>query len=155
MAGGHERRQQNLTRASGNVTGRMTADLDSFFHPRTVVVLGASDTPNKPTSAMTRKIRAWSEQFGAAFFPVNPNREQVDGLPCFASINDVPDDIDLAVILTGNAVQSFEAVVERKPKFAVIFAGVRRGRHGRRAQRPGRGTRRGFGERPRSRDAGG
>src|SRR5436190_650564 len=100
----------------------MAADLDSFFHPRTVVVLGASDTPNKPTSAMTRKIRAWSEQFGAAFFPVNPNREQVDGLPCFASINDVPDDIDLAVILTGNAVQSFEAVVERKPKFAVIFA---------------------------------
>jgi len=100
----------------------MAAELDSFFHPRTVVVLGASDTPNKPTSAMTRKIRAWSEQFGAAFFPVNPNREQVDGLPCFASMNDVPDDIDLAVILTGNAVQSFEAVVERKPKFAVIFA---------------------------------
>src|SRR5204863_4502304 len=107
----------NLTRTSGNVLAAMAsdpaADLDTFFRPRTVAVLGASDTPNKPTSAMTRKIRAWSEQFGAAFFPVNPNREQVDGLPCFASINDVPDDIDLAVILTGNAVQSFEAVVER------------------------------------------
>ena len=50
-------------------------DLDTFFRPRSVAVLGASDTPNKPTSAMTRKIRAWSEQFGAAFHPVNPNRD--------------------------------------------------------------------------------
>ena len=100
----------------------MAADLDSFFHPRTVAVLGASDTPNKPTSAMTRKIRAWSEQFGADFYPVNPNREQVDGLPCFPSIDEVPGDIDLAVILTGNAVDAFEAIIERQPKFAVIFA---------------------------------
>src|SRR3954463_10421049 len=100
----------------------MAAARDSFFHPRTVLVLGASDTPNKPTSAMTRKIRAWSEQFGAAFHPVNPNRESVDGVPCFRSIDEVPGDIDLAVILTGNAVEAFETVVEKKPKFAVIFA---------------------------------
>src|SRR5436190_1189748 len=58
----------------------MTPDLDTFFRPRSVAVLGASDTPNKPTSAMTRKIRAWSEQFGATFHPVNPNRDSVDGL---------------------------------------------------------------------------
>src|SRR4051812_35123756 len=97
-------------------------DLDTFFTPRSVVVLGASDTPNKPTSAMTRKIRAWAEQSGASFHPVNPNRESVDGLACFASIDDVPGDIDLAVILTPNAVEAFESVVGRHPKFAVIFA---------------------------------
>jgi acyl-CoA synthetase (NDP forming) len=100
----------------------MAAALDTFFRPRTVAVLGASDTPNKPTAAMTRKIRAWSEQFGAEFHPVNPNRDSVDGVPCFRSIDEVPGDIDLAVILTGNAIESFEAVVEKKPKFAVIFA---------------------------------
>src|SRR3954468_5347369 len=100
----------------------MAADLDTFFGPRTVACAGASDTPNKPTSAMTRKIRAWSEQFGAAFHPVNPNRESVDGVPCFRSMEEVPGDIDLAVILTGNAVEAFAAVVEKKPKFAVIFA---------------------------------
>src|SRR3954469_24661706 len=100
----------------------MAADLDSFFHPRSVAVLGASDTPNKPTSAMTRKIRAWSEQFGAAFHPVNPNRESVDGVPCHQSIDDVPGEVDLAVILTGNAIEAFESVLDKKPKFAVIFA---------------------------------
>ena len=97
-------------------------DLDTFFRPRSVVVLGASDTPNKPTSAMTRKIRAWSDQFGAAFHPVNPNRETVDGIPCFQSIGDVPGEVDLAIILTGNAVDAFESVLVKKPKFAVIFA---------------------------------
>jgi acyl-CoA synthetase (NDP forming) len=97
-------------------------DLDRFFRPRSVVVLGASDTPNKPTSAMTRKIRAWADQFGATFHPVNPNRDEVDGVPCVPSIEDVHGDIDLAVILTGNAVEAFESVVERKPRFAVIFA---------------------------------
>src|SRR4051794_22494267 len=97
-------------------------DLDTFFRPRSVAVLGASDTPNKPTSAMTRKIRAWSEQFGAAFHPVNPNRDAVDGVPCVSSIDDVPGEVDLAVILTGNAVEAFESVLDKKPKFAVIFA---------------------------------
>src|SRR4051794_2764714 len=71
---------------------------------------------------MTRKIRAWSEQFGAAFHPVNPNRDAVDGVPCVSSIDDVPGEIDLAVILTGNAVEAFESVLDKKPKFAVIFA---------------------------------
>src|SRR5438105_15049158 len=100
----------------------MGLDRDTFFPPRSVAVLGASDTPNKPTSAMTRKIRAWSEQFGATFHPVNPNRDSVDGLACVASIEEVPGEIDLAVILTGNAIESFEAVLDKKPKFAVIFA---------------------------------
>ena len=97
-------------------------DLDRFFRPRAVAVLGASDTPNKPTSAMTRKIRAWSEQFGATFHPVNPNRDTVDGLACVPSIDDVEGEIDLAVILTGNAVDAFEDVLRKQPKFAVIFA---------------------------------
>jgi acyl-CoA synthetase (NDP forming) len=97
-------------------------DLDTFFRPRSVAVLGASDTPGKPTSAMTRKIKQWAEHFGATIHPVNPNRDEVYGLPCQASIDEVEGDIDLAVILTGNAVEAFESVLDKKPRFAVIFA---------------------------------
>ena len=108
------------------MTGRPVAlrdlDLDRFFRPRSLAIIGASDTTGKPTAAMTRKIRAWSEQFGAAFYPVNPNRASVDGVPCYASIADVPEDVDVAVILTGDATLAFEAVLDKKPAFAVIFA---------------------------------
>ena len=109
-----------------DVTGRPVAlrelDLDLFFRPRSVAVVGASDTPAKPTSAMTRKIKAWADHFGATIHPVNPNRDTVYDLPCHRSISDVPGEVDLAVILTGNAIESFEAVLDKKPKFAVIFA---------------------------------
>ncbi len=44
------------------------------------------------------------------------------GHPCYRTINDVPGDIDLAIILTGRAVEAFEEVLARKAKFAVIFA---------------------------------
>ena len=102
----------NLTRASGNVPGVSTSsglrdlDLDTFFRPRSVAVIGASDAPGKPTAAMTRKIKQWADHFGATIHPVNPNRDEVYGLPCHASIDDVDGDIDLAVILAGNAVEA-------------------------------------------------
>ena len=54
--------------------------------------------------------------------PVNPNRDTIDGRPCLSSIDDVPDDIDLAVILVGDAVDAFEEVLAKEPRFAVIFA---------------------------------
>lgn len=109
-----------------DVTGRPTqlrdVDLASFFRPRTVAVIGASDTERKPNTAMWRKLRAWGETFGATVVPVNPNRETLDGLTCYKSIGDVPGEIDLAAILTGNAVEVLEDVIDRKVAYAVVFA---------------------------------
>jgi acetate---CoA ligase (ADP-forming) len=109
-----------------DVTGRPVAlrplDLDTFFRPSSVAVLGASETQGRPAAAMTRRIKAKAEEWGAAFFPVNPNRDSIDGVKCFDSVDEIPGDVDLAVILTGDAVTSFEAVLDKKPKFAVIFA---------------------------------
>jgi acyl-CoA synthetase (NDP forming) len=109
-----------------DVTGRpvelRSVDLDTFFHPRSVAVVGASDTPGRPNTVMTRKIRDWAEHAGASIYPVNPNRTEVDGLPSVASVLDVPVDVDLAAILVGEAVDALEEAVEKKARFAVIFA---------------------------------
>jgi acyl-CoA synthetase (NDP forming) len=109
-----------------DVTGRpvelRSVDLDTFFHPRSVAVVGASDTPGRPNTVMTRKIRDWAEHAGASIYPVNPNRTEVDGLPSVPSILDVPVDVDLAAILVGEAVDALEEAVEKKARFAVIFA---------------------------------
>jgi acyl-CoA synthetase (NDP forming) len=109
-----------------DVTGRPVrlrdVDLDRFFRPRTVAVIGASDTPLRPNTAMTTKIRAWAEQAGATIYPVNPNRDEVDGLPCARSLLDVPADIDLAIILTGEPLDALQQAIEKKARFAVIFA---------------------------------
>jgi acyl-CoA synthetase (NDP forming) len=108
------------------VTGRPLAlrdvDLDTFLHPRSVAVIGASETPRKPNTAMTARLAAWARANDADFFPVHPVYETVLGARCYPSIHDVPGDIDLAVILTGQAVDAYEEVVARKARFAVIFA---------------------------------
>ena len=109
-----------------DVTGRPTqlrdVDLDGFFRPRTMAVIGASDTPRKPNTAMWRKLRTWGETFGATVYPVNPTRETLDDVPCYKSIDDVPGDIDLAAILVGDAVGTLQQVIDRKVAFAVVFA---------------------------------
>jgi acyl-CoA synthetase (NDP forming) len=109
-----------------DVTGRplelRDVDLDAFLHPKTIALIGASEASRKPNTAMTKKFEAWAKANGATFYPVHPNYETVLGHQVYKSIFDIPGDIDLAIILTGKAVDTFEEVLARKAKFAVIFA---------------------------------
>ena len=109
-----------------DITGRPVAlrpiDLDLFFRPRTVAVIGASDTPKRPNTAMYEKIKRWAEAAGAAVYPVNPNRETIDGATCYSSILDVPSDIDLAAILVGDPIDVLPEIIDKKVRFAVVFA---------------------------------
>jgi acyl-CoA synthetase (NDP forming) len=107
---------------SGRPLGLRDVDLETFLHPKTIALIGASEQSAKPNTAMTRKFDAWARKHGAAFYPVHPNYDTVLGHPCFKSLADVPGDLDLAIILTGSAVDTFEEVLARKAKFAVIFA---------------------------------
>ena len=108
---------------SGRPTELRRLDLDRFFGPSSLLVLGASDTQGKPNAALTRKLRAWAAAQGAAVYLVNPNRDAVDGEPCYRSVSDVPaDSVDVAVILTGDAFEGFRAVQAKSPGFAVVFA---------------------------------
>jgi acetate---CoA ligase (ADP-forming) len=107
---------------SGRALELRDVDLDRFLHPRSVAVIGASDASRKPNTAMTRKIKAWADHHGATFYPVHPKYQTVAGERCYQTVFDVPGDIDLAVILTGKAVDTFEEVLQRKAAFAVIFA---------------------------------
>jgi acyl-CoA synthetase (NDP forming) len=116
------------SKESRDVSGRLLAlrdvDLDVFLHPRSVAVVGASDASRKPNTLMTARIKAFADANGAAFYPVTPSYPEVQGVATFASIADVPGDIDLAVLLTGaeRVVDNFEEAVHKKAKFAVIFS---------------------------------
>jgi acyl-CoA synthetase (NDP forming) len=113
-------------RAPLDVSGRplelRDVDLDAFLHPKTIAVIGASQRPARPNTAMTNKFAAWAKANQAKFFPVSPNYDEIHGHKVYESLADVPGDIDLAIILTGKAVDAYEEVLARKAKFAVIFA---------------------------------
>ncbi|MCZ4118556.1 acetate--CoA ligase family protein [Streptomyces sp. H39-S7] len=110
------------TDVGGRPLHNTVPDLDRFFRPETVAVVGASDTEGRPNTGITRQLIAWSQRVGARLFPVNPGRETVFDLPCYASVADLPETVDLAVLLVGDPLPVIEQLGEAKVRFAVAFA---------------------------------
>ncbi|GAA4554780.1 acetate--CoA ligase family protein [Streptomyces collinus] len=97
-------------------------DLDRFFRPRTVAVIGASDAAGRPNTGITRQLVDWAERVGARLHPVHPSRPSVFGIPCSPSVAGLPEQVDLAVVLVGDPLPVIEELAEAKTRFAVVFA---------------------------------
>jgi len=72
----------------------MPHDLHDFFYPRTVALIGATDKPSKPGTAILENL----SHFNGAVYPVNPKHATLLGHRCYPSIQAVPDQVDLAII---------------------------------------------------------
>jgi acetyltransferase len=72
--------------------------LDVFFSPKTVAVIGATEKPG--TVGRTVLWNLVTSPFGGTVYPVNPNRPSVLGVKAYRSILDIPEPVDLAVIVT-------------------------------------------------------
>ncbi|MFF4370223.1 acetate--CoA ligase family protein [Streptomyces sp. NPDC001594] len=112
--------------AEPDVSGRPlhsdVPDLDRFFRPESVAVIGASDTEGRPNTGITRQLIAWADRVGARVHPVHPTRTAVFGLPCHASVAELPEQVDLAVLLVADPLPVIEELADTKVKFAVAFA---------------------------------
>jgi acetyltransferase len=72
--------------------------LDVFFTPNNVAVLGATENPGSVGRTVLWNLL--SSPFGGAVFPVNPKRASVLGIKAYPTITAVPEQCDLAVIIT-------------------------------------------------------
>ena len=72
--------------------------LDVIFSPRTVAVIGATETPNSVGRTLLWNLI--SNPFGGTVYPVNPKRPQVLGIKAYPNIAAVPERVELAVIVT-------------------------------------------------------
>ncbi len=72
--------------------------LKSIFAPQNVAVIGA--TEKEGSVGRTILWNLISSPFGGAVFPINPKRPSLLGIKAYPSIRDVPDQVDLAVIVT-------------------------------------------------------
>lgn len=72
--------------------------LQPIFSPRSVAVIGA--TEKQGSVGRTVIWNLISSPFGGTVYPVNPKRENILGIKAYPSIKDLPDQIDLAVIVT-------------------------------------------------------
>src|SRR5580692_10815582 len=72
--------------------------LEPFFKPRSVALIGATETPGSVGRTLLQNLMATS--FGGPVFPVNPKRDSVLGIKAYRSVSDIPGQIDLAVVAT-------------------------------------------------------
>ncbi|WP_298684476.1 CoA-binding protein, partial [uncultured Methanomethylovorans sp.] len=70
--------------------------LDKLFDPDVIAVIGASRTEGKVGHAVLKNLLQGA---GHKVIPINPNVTEILGLKCYADVLDVPEKIDLAVIV--------------------------------------------------------
>ncbi|MCT7354701.1 acetate--CoA ligase family protein [Streptomyces sp. 15-116A] len=107
---------------SGRPLHAEVPDLDRLFRPESVAVIGASDAEGRPGTGITRQLLDWAERVGARLHPVHPRRPTVFGIPCSPSVADLPEQVDVAVVLVGDPLPVVEELAEAKARFAVVFA---------------------------------
>ncbi|MGZ8562888.1 MAG: CoA-binding protein, partial [Candidatus Limnocylindria bacterium] len=89
--------EARLDRAT-EILGHDAHPLDAVFAPRSVAVIGATESTGKVGRTLLANLV--SSPFGGTVFPVNPTRNSVLGVKAYPSIADVPDPVELAVIVT-------------------------------------------------------
>ena len=72
--------------------------LDALFNPETVAVIGATDRP--ATVGRTVLQNLLDPAFRGRVYPVNPHRSEVLGTKAYKSMRDIPEPVDLAVLVT-------------------------------------------------------
>ncbi len=87
-----------------------------------IAILGASDRPGKWGYEMVE--RPLNTGFRGTIYPVNPNKKDILGLPSYRSILDIPDQIDLAVIVAPAATtpKLMQECVAKQVKGAIVIS---------------------------------
>ena len=91
-------RSQKVLDPAHDVYRYTPRSLQPIFSPKTVAVIGATEKIGSVGRTVIWNLI--SSPFGGTVFPVNPKRENILGIKAYPSINDIPDPIDLAVIVT-------------------------------------------------------
>ncbi|MGY2005767.1 bifunctional acetate--CoA ligase family protein/GNAT family N-acetyltransferase [Nocardia gipuzkoensis] len=68
----------------------------NLLAPRSVAVIGATPATGRVGGALLANLL--SGLFQGPVFPVNPNRKSVRGVRAYATVREIPDEVDLAVV---------------------------------------------------------
>lgn len=72
--------------------------LEPFFNPKSIAIIGATNTPNSVGNTLMHNLDVG--EFPGKLFPVNPKYDALFDRKCFPSVSDIPDPVDLAIIIT-------------------------------------------------------
>ncbi|NMH98770.1 acetate--CoA ligase family protein [Pseudonocardia acidicola] len=96
--------------------------LTALLDPASIAVIGASDDPDKIGGRLLRFLSDYG--FAGKVLPVNPTRDTVQGLPALRAADQLPEGVDLAVVVTaaGAAPDAVAACARRGVRACVVLS---------------------------------
>lgn len=97
-------------------------NLDTIFSPQSVAVVGASTTPGKVGHDIFANILKGG--YKGILYPVNPNAKSVLSVRAYPNILDIPDDVDVAIIILPPrvALKAIKEAIKKGVKGVVIVS---------------------------------
>lgn len=97
------------------------SDLEKFFNPKSIAVIGASRTQGKLGYAILESLKL---SFKGKIYPINPNTNEIIGFNCYSSVLDIKEPIDLVIIgvraeITNKIIQE---CIKKKIKACVVIS---------------------------------
>jgi acyl-CoA synthetase (NDP forming) len=114
--------QVRKMKPTDRTVGRKEPSLRRLFYPESVAVVGASPEVKGDRFPFFQALQR--SGFSGRIYPVNPNYPEVAGQRTFTRVQEIPDDLDLAVItLRAPHVPPIVAdCVEKGVRFVVVFS---------------------------------
>jgi acyl-CoA synthetase (NDP forming) len=103
-----------------DVANQLHRQIDRLFHPRSIAIVGL---PRGMKAGKLFLLALLDQEYSGKIYPVHPTAREIDGHKTYASVSEIPADIDLAIILVPH--QSVLSVVQecadKGVKGAVLF----------------------------------
>lgn len=88
-------------------------NIEAFFKPRNIAIVGASANPKKAGNVILRNLLA--VKYPHQIFPINNRSEEILGLKCYDNLSDIKDQIELVILITpSNLIDVIMADLEKR-----------------------------------------
>ena len=100
-----------------------TESIDIFFNAKSVAIYGASASQNSVGQSIVQNFI--KPQYAGKVYAVNPKYTQVLGVPCFATLQEIKDPIDLVIVAVPARItpRVFEDIAAKGVKASIIISG--------------------------------
>jgi acyl-CoA synthetase (NDP forming) len=101
---------------------KVALDLQPLCNPKSVAIIGCSQNPKRLSGRPFYFLRKFNYQ--GKIYPVNPKYDEIDGIKCYPSIKDVPEPVDVALLLipAASIEGALKECIEAGTKSAIIFS---------------------------------
>jgi len=96
------------------------SDLDVFFKPRSIALVGL---PRGLKAGKVFLLGLMDQGFDGTVYPIHPTAEEIDGLKAFRSLDDVPGEVDMAIIMSPKetVMDALKGCAKKKVKAVVLY----------------------------------